>query len=82
VLDSEESMSTVMTLEEIRRRFASDWVLVEEPQLTESMEVKAGTVVFHSKDRDEVYRKAIELRPRKFAVLFTGKAPKDTAIVL
>ena len=55
---------------------------LEDPELAESMEVEAGTVVFHSKDRDEVYRKAIELRPKRFAVFFTGKVPKDTAIVL
>jgi len=39
-------------------------------------------VCWHSKDRDEVYRKAVELRPRRFAVLYTGKMPKDTAVVL
>ncbi len=71
-----------MTAEEIKSAFASEWVLVQNPQLSESMEIKAGTVAFHSKDRDEVYRKAIELRPKRFAMLFTGKLPKGTAIVL
>ena len=44
--------------------------------------VLQGTVVAHSKDRDEVYRKDIELRLKTSATLFTGKLPEDTAIVL
>ena len=40
------------------------------------------TFRWHSKDRDEVYRKAVELRPPRFAILYTGKIPKDAAVVL
>lgn len=75
-------MKKIMTAAEIEKKFASEWVLVLDPQMDDSMEVRKGTVVFHSKDRDEVYRKAIKLRPKRFAMLFTGKMPKDTAIVL
>ena len=42
----------------------------------------SGKVLFHSKDRDEVYQKAVALRPKRFAMLYTGAMPKDTAIVL
>ena len=71
-----------LTLAEIEARFASEWVLLEDPQKGAALEVQGGRVCWHSKDRDEAYRKAIELRPRRFAVLYTGKMPKDTAIVL
>jgi hypothetical protein len=76
------NQSEVLTLTQIESRFDSEWVLVEDPQTDASLAVKGGTVRWHGKDRDEVYRKAIELRPRRFAVLYTGKMPKDTAIVL
>jgi hypothetical protein len=36
----------------------------------------------HSKDRDEVYRQAMAMRPKRFAVLYTGTIPEGTAIVL
>lgn len=75
-------MEEVLTIAEIEARFESEWVLVEDPQTNESLEVQSGTVRFHSKDRDEVYRKAVELRPKRFAMLYTGTMPKDTAIVL
>lgn len=73
----------VMTLKEIESRFDNEWVLVENPQANEALEVTRGQVVCHSKDRDEVYRRALALAtPRHYAVLFTGKMPPNTAIVL
>ena len=75
-------MEDVMTIAEIESQFRSEWVLVEDPQTNESLEVQSGTVRYHSRDRDEVYRKAVELRPKRFAMLYTGTIPKDTAVVL
>jgi DNA replicative helicase MCM subunit Mcm2 (Cdc46/Mcm family) len=75
-------MGEVLTLAEIYSRFDSEWVLLDEPQTTEDLEVQSGKVLAHSKDRDEVYRKAIELQPKRFAMLFTGSMPEGTAIVL
>lgn len=75
-------MSNVLTTAEIESQFPSEWVLVEDPETNESLEVRSGKVVYHSKDRDEVYRKAVELRPKRFAMLYTGTMPAGTAIVL
>ena len=75
-------MDEMMTISQIEARFLSEWVLVENPQTDETLEVQRGTLLWHSRDRDEVYRKAIELHPKRFAVLYTGKIPSDTAIVL
>jgi hypothetical protein len=75
-------MPETTSLAEIQRRFESEWVLLEEPETTELLEVKGGKVLWHSKDRDEVYRKARELRPKHSAILYTGKLPKGMAVVL
>lgn len=75
-------MDEILTIAQIEKRFNSEWVLVEDPQTNEALEVLRGTVRWHSKDRDEVYRKALELQPRRFAMLYTGKMPEKTAIVL
>ena len=74
--------SEVLTIAEIQSQFHSEWILVGDPQTDDSLQVQSGKVIYHSKDRDEVYRKAIELRPKRFAMLYTGTLPKDTAIVL
>ncbi len=75
-------MDKIMTIAEIEAQFQSEWILVENPQTNDALEVQSGKVLWHSKDRDEVYRKAIELRPKRSAMLCTGKMPQDTAIVL
>ncbi len=75
-------MNDGLTIAEIEAQFQSEWVLVEYPQTNESLEVQSGKVRYHSKDRDEVYRAAVKLRPKRFAILYTGTLPKDTAIVL
>lgn len=75
-------MLPVLTISEIRTRFAGEWVLVQDPQADAAHEIQGGTVLCHSKDRDEVYTQAVSLQPARFAVLFTGKIPQDTAIVI
>lgn len=75
-------MDNILNIAKIEAQFESEWVLVEDPQINDALEVQSGKVLWHSKDRDEVYRKAVELRPRRFAMLYTGRMPKDTAIVL
>jgi hypothetical protein len=75
-------MDNILTATQIQEQFNSEWVLVEDPQTNDALEVQSGRVRWHSKDRDEVYGKAVELRPKRFAMLYTGKMPKDTAIVL
>ena len=75
-------MDEVLTLAQIEAQFQSEWVLLEEPQTNEALEVQSGKVCWHSKDREEVYRKVVEMHPKRFAILYTGKMPEDTAIVL
>jgi len=75
-------MNEVLTIDEIQSRFDSEWVLIEDPQADAVLNVQSGRVLMHSPDRDEVYRRAAALKPNRFAVLFTGAMPEDTAIVL
>lgn len=75
-------MDDVMSIAEIEAQCESEWVLLEDPETNDALEVQSGKVRWHSKDRDEVYRKTVELRPKRFAMLYTGKLPRDTAIVL
>ena len=75
-------MSEVMSLMEIHAQFAAEWVLLEDPDTTPMLEVRGGRVLFHSKDRDEVYRKAREVSPSHSAILYTGSLPRDMMVVL
>jgi hypothetical protein len=78
----EVGMDELLPIEEIEARYAPDWVLIGEPQTGEDLSVRAGKVLFHSANRDEVYRKARELKPGRFAVRYLGTWPEDVAFVL
>ncbi len=66
---------------EIESLFDSEHVLLDDPETDENLEVLGGTVVDHSKDEDEVYRKAADLRLKRVAFLYTGKFPEDLVLI-
>ena len=75
-------MSEGLSFSEIQETIGSEWVLIGDPQLTDDLTIKRGKVLYHSKDRDEVYRKARELRPQHSAVIYTGTLPDNVVVVL
>jgi hypothetical protein len=78
----ENAVAEMLTLDEMKARFQSEWVLVGDPVEDESLEVIRGLVLFHSPSADETYRKAAELRPGNFATVFTGEIPDDAEFAL
>jgi hypothetical protein len=77
-----DELDEVLTMAQIEAQFESEWVLIEDPWTDEALEVRSGTVRWHGKDREEVYRRAVEIRPKRFAIVYTGKMPPDTAIAV
>ena len=75
-------MEQVLAASEMKERYPSEWLLICEPETDSALEVVRGKVACHSKDRDEVYRAAAQLKPKRFATLYTGQIPKDAAVVL
>jgi hypothetical protein len=73
----EQAMNEKMTIEEMEARFPREWVLIGDPVQDEHLNVKAGTVLFHSQDRSEADRKALELPvPRHCAIFYMGPIPE------
>jgi hypothetical protein len=66
---------------EIESRFESEYVLLDDPETDENLHVPGGTVACHSKDEDEVFRKAAELPSKRVAFLYTGKIPDDIVLI-
>jgi hypothetical protein len=75
-------MDKELSVAEIHAQFSDEWILVEGRQTSPTLEVLSGKVLCHSKDRDEVYRQAVALRPARFAIIHTGAMPPNTAIVV
>ena len=72
----------MLTMDEIKARFAPNWVLIGDPRTDENQHVLAGMVLFASPDREAVYDKALELRPVNSAFRFLGEWPKDVEYLL
>ena len=48
-------MAEILNIDEIKSRYDGEWVLIGDPVADESLTVVRGSVLWHSKDRDEVY---------------------------
>lgn len=75
-------MNEVMTIADIQARFDAEWVLIGDPVTDEAHQILSGRVLAHSRDRDEVDRCLLALRPRRYASWYTGRLPDDMAVVL
>jgi hypothetical protein len=78
----EPGMHELLTLQEIEQRYAPDWVLIGDPQTDDALQLRGGRVLFHSPDRDEVSRKAMEFPPGRYALRFLGERPGDVVLIL
>jgi len=71
-----------MKWEQIQRSFRGEWVLIECVRLDEEFHVVEGNVLYHNTDKDKVYRKVLELRPKEYTIEYLGEVPKDLAVML
>ena len=67
-------MQKRMTINQIKKRYKSHWILLSDPKLIKGQLV-SGIVVFHSKDRDKMYQKMLELKLPSSATLCTMTPP-------
>lgn len=70
-------MNEILSIDEMKSRYPNEWILIGDPQTNDASAVVGGQVLWHSTDRDEVYMKSVELRPKHIAYHYTGKVPQD-----
>ena len=75
-------MGEVMTLKEIETTYDKEWVLLENPVRTKAMKLKRAKVLWHSKDKHQVYSKISEFKPKYFAIQYFGARPEGVVYVL
>ena len=71
-----------MKWDEIKEAFKDEWVLVQVEKVDENYNVIEGEVLAHSKDKDQVYQKLLQIRPKQFSIEYTGEIPEDLAVVM
>ncbi len=76
-------VNEILTWAEIQERFPNEWVVIDEPEVNEDLEVVRGRVVYHGADRAAASRSVIELGLHHTAVLYLGEPiPPGVAAVL
>jgi hypothetical protein len=73
-------MDEVLTMEEIKARYAPDWVVIAEPQTDEHLEVLRGRVIGHGPDPDDLLRRARELKLDRIAIRYLGEYPEHMVL--
>ncbi len=75
-------MKKVFTMKELESRYSGEWVLLVNPRHIEQLEALRGELVFHSKDRNEVYKETHKRKDAHAAIFYVGKLPEDLVVVL
>ena len=58
-------MEEVLTMKEIEKRYDKKWVMIGNPVCARNTTVKKGTVLLHSDDRDDLYKRALNQLDRE-----------------
>ncbi len=61
-----------MTWAEIERRFDGQWVVIDDPDMTDDLEILGGRVVFHGATRAAAHDEIMRRRLKRYAVEFLG----------
>ena len=75
-------MNDVLPFDEIKARYAPEWVLLGDIETDEFQQLLSGRVLFHGPDRDEVSLKAVEYPSGRYAIRYLGTFPDDLVLVL
>jgi hypothetical protein len=71
-----------MKMEEIRKRYLDEWVLIEYTKLDDDLNVIEGEVIAHSPDRDEIDRALQKLPWKSVAIEYLGEIPEQEDLVV
>lgn len=66
-------MSDILTMEEIEKKFDGEWVLIEDVETDERLEIVRGKVTYHGKDTEELHRRAKAAKSKYIASRYIGK---------
>lgn len=77
-----ETISEILTFEEMQRRYVGEWVLIAELESDENMQVVRGQALAHSPNRDEVYDTLSRFSGRSLAIEYMGTPPEGWAVMV
>jgi hypothetical protein len=70
-----------MTINEIRKEYPNEWVLIEYRDVDAEFNVAKGDVVAHSPVKEEIYKVLVTTKGKNIAIEYTGRIPEDLAVM-
>jgi len=68
-------MKKIFTIKELEARYSGEWVLLVNSVHNELMELIRGALMYHNRDRGEVYKEAHKQKDAHTAIFYVGKLP-------
>ena len=71
-----------MRLDQIKKRYRNQWVLVEFSKLDKDLQVKGGKVLSHASNKEEdIYKALLRTRGKNVSIEYCGKLPQDLVVM-
>ena len=74
-------MGIRLTADEVQARYPDEWVLLGDLEIDKRDQLVAGTLLYHSRDKADVYHEVRAHQPGHFAIYFTGEPSQYPALV-
>ena len=66
-----------MRLNEIKKKYKNQWVLVEYSKLDKNLRVNEGKVLAHAPTKEDIYKALLQTRGKNVSIEYCGKPPED-----
>ena len=70
-----------MKLNEIKKKYRDEWVLIEYSKISASLQVKEGKVLAHASNKEEIYKALLGTKGKNVAIEYCGKVPEDLVVM-
>ena len=70
-----------MQLNEIKKKYRDEWVLIEYSKISANLQVKEGKVLAHAANKEDIYKALLGTKGKNVAIEYCGKLPADLVVM-
>ena len=70
-----------MQLNEIKKKYRDEWVLIEYSKISANLEVKEGKVLAHAANKEDIYKALLGTKGKNVAIEYCGQVPEDLVVM-
>ena len=70
-----------MDIAKIKKQYRNQWVLIEYTKLDKHLHPKAGRVIAHAANKEDIYKALLQTKGKNVSVEYCGEVSKDIAVM-